>query len=124
MPALDAVLAEPDLQRANRIVLTGDIAAGPQPTEVLDRLLGLGDKAVWVRRRGFQPLRLGADEPAPGLDRIGSPAADCDVEVEPVLGVFFSGTTRNRIHRPLPARSTMRSAPRPSSSSLTATARQ
>jgi hypothetical protein len=79
MPALDAVLAEPDLQRANRIVLTGDIAAGPQPTEVLDRLLGLGDKVVWVRRRGFQPLRLGADEPAPGLDRIGSPAADCDV---------------------------------------------
>src|SRR5258707_7448375 len=49
MPALDAVLAEPDLQRADRIVLTGDIAAGPQPTEVLDRLLGLGDKAVWVR---------------------------------------------------------------------------
>ena len=49
MPALDAVLAEPDLQRADRIVLTGDIAAGPQPTEVLDRLLGLGDKVVWVR---------------------------------------------------------------------------
>jgi hypothetical protein len=39
MPALDAVLAEQDLQRAGRIVLTGDIAAGPQPTEVLDRLL-------------------------------------------------------------------------------------
>jgi predicted phosphodiesterase len=49
MPALDAVLAEPDLQRADRIVLTGDIAAGPQPAEVLDRLLGLGDKVVWVR---------------------------------------------------------------------------
>jgi hypothetical protein len=49
MPALDAVLAEPDLQRADRIVLTGDIAAGPQPTEVLDRLLGLGDEVVWVR---------------------------------------------------------------------------
>ena len=29
MPALDAVLAEPDLKRADRIVLTGDIAAGP-----------------------------------------------------------------------------------------------
>jgi predicted phosphodiesterase len=49
MPALDAVLAEPDLQRADRIVLTGDIAAGPQPTEVLGRLLDLGDKVVWVR---------------------------------------------------------------------------
>lgn len=47
-PALDAVLAEPAVQAAERIVLTGDIAAGPQPAEVLDRLLGLGDRVVWV----------------------------------------------------------------------------
>lgn len=56
MPALDAVLAEPDLQRADRIVLTGDIAAGPQPTEVLDRLLALGDKVVWVRGNADREL--------------------------------------------------------------------
>jgi hypothetical protein len=31
LPALDAVLAEPTVQAAERIVLTGDIAAGPQP---------------------------------------------------------------------------------------------
>jgi len=49
LPALDAVLAEPDVQAAERIVLTGDIAAGPQPVEVIDRLTSLGDRVVWVR---------------------------------------------------------------------------
>src|SRR5712691_560883 len=49
LPALDAVLAEPAVQAAERIVLTGDIAAGPQPVQVLDRLLGLGDRVTWVR---------------------------------------------------------------------------
>src|SRR5215469_7467925 len=49
LPALDAVLAEPDVAAADRIVLTGDIAAGPQPVQVLDRLLGLGDRVTWVR---------------------------------------------------------------------------
>jgi predicted phosphodiesterase len=49
LPALDAVLAEPDVQDAERIVVTGDIAAGPQPVQVLDRLTGLGERVVWVR---------------------------------------------------------------------------
>ncbi len=72
MPALDAVLAEPDLQRAGRIVLTGDIAAGPQPTEVLDRLLGLGDKVVWVRGNADRELvELARGE----VDDVGDPIA-------------------------------------------------
>jgi putative phosphoesterase len=49
LPALDAVLAEPDVRDAERIVLTGDIAAGPMPVETLDRLLGLGERVTWVR---------------------------------------------------------------------------
>lgn len=49
LPALDAVLAEPDVRSADRIVATGDIAAGPQPVEVLDRLASLGDRVVLVR---------------------------------------------------------------------------
>jgi predicted phosphodiesterase len=49
LPALDAVLAEPDVQGAERIVVTGDIAAGPQPAQVLDRLSGLGGRVAWVR---------------------------------------------------------------------------
>jgi predicted phosphodiesterase len=56
LPALDAVLAEPAVRDAERVVLTGDIAAGPQPAEVLDRLLGLGDRVVWVRGNADREL--------------------------------------------------------------------
>ncbi|MCW6003035.1 metallophosphatase family protein [Micromonospora sp. CPCC 205371] len=49
LPALEAVLAEPDVRGADLIVLTGDLAAGPQPVETLDLLSSLGERAVWVR---------------------------------------------------------------------------
>ena len=55
-PALDAVLEEPDVATADRIVLTGDIAAGPQPVEVLDRLMALGHQVVWVRGNADREL--------------------------------------------------------------------
>jgi predicted phosphodiesterase len=48
LPALEAVLAEPDLADADAVVLLGDIALGPMPAETLDRLAALGDRAVWV----------------------------------------------------------------------------
>ncbi|MFB9466408.1 metallophosphoesterase family protein [Streptomyces cinereospinus] len=48
LPALEAVLAEPEVSAADRIVLTGDITAGPQPTQVLDLLVSLGDRIVWI----------------------------------------------------------------------------
>ncbi|HEX5404494.1 MAG TPA: metallophosphoesterase family protein [Pseudonocardiaceae bacterium] len=56
LPALDAVLSEPEVAAAERIVLTGDIAAGPQPVEVLDRLVGLGDRVMWVRGNADREL--------------------------------------------------------------------
>ena len=49
LPALEAVLAEPDVRAADAVVLTGDLAAGPLPVETLDLLESLGDRAVWVR---------------------------------------------------------------------------
>lgn len=48
LPALEAVLAEPEVSAADRIVLTGDIVAGPRPVQVLDLLIGLGDRIVWI----------------------------------------------------------------------------
>lgn len=48
LPALEAVLAEPDVRAAELIVLTGDIAAGPQPVRTLDLLLSLGERVRWV----------------------------------------------------------------------------
>ena len=56
LPALDAVLAEVDLAGVDRVVLTGDIAAGPMPVPTLERLLALGDRAVWVRGNGDRYL--------------------------------------------------------------------
>ncbi|HET6215254.1 MAG TPA: metallophosphoesterase family protein [Micromonosporaceae bacterium] len=56
LPALEAVLAEPDVGSADRIVLTGDLAAGPQPVETLDALSALGDRAVWVRGNADREL--------------------------------------------------------------------
>src|SRR5580658_7151060 len=48
LPALEAVLDEPDVMAADAVVLLGDIALGPMPAETLDRLAELGDRAVWV----------------------------------------------------------------------------
>jgi putative phosphoesterase len=68
LPALDAVLDEPEVATADRIVLTGDIAAGPQPSQVLDRLLSLGERVTWVRGnadRELADLARGKDIPVP-----------------------------------------------------------
>jgi predicted phosphodiesterase len=56
LPAVEAVLAEPAVAAAERIVVTGDIAAGPQPVEVLDRLVALGDRVVLVRGNADREL--------------------------------------------------------------------
>jgi Predicted phosphoesterase len=48
LPALEAVLGEPDVASAQRIMLTGDIASGPLPSQTLDLLGELGDRAVWI----------------------------------------------------------------------------
>ena len=56
LPVLEAVLAEPDLAAAELVVVTGDHAAGPMPVEVLDRLVGLGARAVLVRGNADREL--------------------------------------------------------------------
>ena len=48
LPALEAVLAEPEVAAAERVVLTGDITAGPQPAEVLALLREQGDRVLWI----------------------------------------------------------------------------
>jgi len=48
LPALEAVLSEVDAAGADMVVLLGDIALGPMPAQTIDRLAGLGDRAVWV----------------------------------------------------------------------------
>lgn len=60
LPALEAVLAEPDVAAADRIVLLGDLLAGPMPVETLERLSALGDRAVWVRGNADRELAASA----------------------------------------------------------------
>ncbi|HEY6740252.1 MAG TPA: metallophosphoesterase, partial [Actinopolymorphaceae bacterium] len=56
LPAVEAVLAEPAVQQADAIVLTGDILAGPLPVGTLAVLRELGDRAVWVRGNADREL--------------------------------------------------------------------
>jgi putative phosphoesterase len=61
LPALDAVLAEVEGEGVDRIVFGGDVVSGPWPAETLDRLLGLGERALVVlgnADRALEPWRL------------------------------------------------------------------
>ena len=56
LPALEAVLAEPEVQGANVIVIGGDFAAGPMAAETVDRLRGLGARARFLRGNAERDL--------------------------------------------------------------------
>ncbi|MFE7545382.1 metallophosphoesterase family protein [Streptomyces platensis] len=108
LPALEAVLAEPDVRAADRIVLTGDLLAGPLPRQTLARLRALGDRAVWISgnadremaaaRPGNEPGdpmdawaagQLGPDE----LEFLGSLPATVTLEVPGLGPVLFCHAT-------------------------------
>ena len=73
VPCLNAVLGEPDVERADAVVVTGDLAARPQPTQVLDRLLELGDRLALVRGNADRDLVTAARG---GQLPEGTPAVD------------------------------------------------
>jgi putative phosphoesterase len=78
LPALDAVLSEPQIANADILMVAGDHASGPQPTEVLERLRSLGDWALLVAGnadRELVDLARGRDIPIP--DEITAWAASC-----------------------------------------------
>ena len=84
LPALDAVLAEAEAAGADVIVLNGDMATGPMPAQTLERLAGLGERAVWVRGNCEREL-AGAwdgtlDPDLPEVARV--PAEYCAAQLE------------------------------------------
>ncbi|MGK5674947.1 metallophosphoesterase family protein [Micromonospora sp. URMC 106] len=108
LPPLEAVLAEPDVTTADLIVLTGDIAAGPQPVEVLDLLAGLGERVCWVRGNADRELveaRAGRKSPvdvsnwaaeqlrADHLDRLAALPLTVTLEVAGLGQVLFCHAT-------------------------------
>lgn len=48
LPALEAVLLDVEHAEPDLVVVGGDVAAGPMPVEVLDRLAESGDRVRWV----------------------------------------------------------------------------
>ncbi|MEW1845672.1 metallophosphoesterase family protein [Nonomuraea angiospora] len=56
LPALEAVLDEPEVAGADVVALTGDMAAGPMPVQTLDVLVSLGERALWVNGNADREL--------------------------------------------------------------------
>lgn len=48
LPALEAVLSDVDGAGVNALVVTGDVAAGPLPTEAIDALLAAPLPVLWI----------------------------------------------------------------------------
>ncbi len=59
--ALDAVLADPRLTQADRIVVLGDVVTGTLPAETLDRVTGLPGSVFFLRGNAD---RLALEDPA------------------------------------------------------------
>jgi len=65
LPVLEQVLAQPEVRQADRIVVCGDHASGPQPAPVLDLLTSL-DNVVLVRGNADRELvAIRRGEPSP-----------------------------------------------------------
>jgi len=91
LPALEAVLRDVGTCGVDAIVLNGDLADGPMPTQTLDCLEALGGRAIWGRGNSdrwladafdgtFQPSGLPTNPPAAYFDwcaeRIGQAHRD------------------------------------------------
>jgi putative phosphoesterase len=54
--ALNAALEDLEHDKPDAIVVCGDVAAGPFPSEVLERLMGLGERAYFIRGNADREL--------------------------------------------------------------------
>jgi putative phosphoesterase len=60
--ALEAVLAEVEKEKPDKIVIGGDVALGPFPCETIECLMALGDRALFVRGNADRELVEAFDE--------------------------------------------------------------
>ena len=67
LPALEAVLAEPDVEAADLVLVGGDFAAGPMPAETVDLLRSQGARTRFIRGNAERELW------APSPPREGGP---------------------------------------------------
>jgi predicted phosphodiesterase len=80
LPALEAVLADPDFTGAETVVVGGDVASGPMPAAVLDRLVRLDMPVRWVRGNADREVVDFFDrgDSDPSVHPPGDPAARSD----------------------------------------------
>ena len=64
LPALEAVLAEPDVAGADRVLSGGDAVSGPFPRETAEVLRGLGERLLAIRGNTEDDI-LAAEEAKP-----------------------------------------------------------
>ncbi len=93
---LEAVLDE--VEDADVIVVGGDVASGPQPSEALELLRGLGDRVSWVRGNGDRELATGGTWTAERLSDeqrsfLGSLAETVVLDVDGLGDVRFCHAT-------------------------------
>jgi predicted phosphodiesterase len=65
LPALDAVVAELEAEPPDAVVIGGDVAAGPMPVAVLERLRGLPWPVHCIRGNADRFVVMGYDETIP-----------------------------------------------------------
>jgi putative phosphoesterase len=64
LPALEAVLSDLEGIDHDLLVVGGDVASGPMPAEVLDRLEAISDRVRWVRGNADREVVTSYDEGA------------------------------------------------------------
>ncbi|MEV4132396.1 metallophosphoesterase family protein [Dactylosporangium sp. NPDC049742] len=70
VPALEAVLAEPDVATADLVVFCGDLTWGPEPAATLDLVRALGPRALCIRGNADRAvLELAAGTRTPSTPR-------------------------------------------------------
>lgn len=67
LPALEAVLADVEALGVDAVVIGGDIAIGPMPRASLERLLDLGERALFLRGNGDREIAADHTEAGGGL---------------------------------------------------------
>lgn len=79
LPALEAVLLDLERAEPDLVVVGGDVASGPMPAEVLDRLAGMGDRIRWVRGNADREVVSAYDGGRPAIEaRMSDPSLVMD----------------------------------------------
>jgi predicted phosphodiesterase len=90
LPALEAVLAEPDVGAADLVVCGGDTVSGPMPRESIALLRDLGDRLRYVHGNGERAV-VAAAGAEPSDDELLEQARWCAAQLDAETLGFLAG---------------------------------